>query len=67
MRLGLATIVLVLVTGCGDAGWRSSSARDDSFELFLAQQRLQQQIFLQNLNSYRIVQCLPNGFAVDCR
>jgi hypothetical protein len=66
MRLGLAAIVVVLVTGCAGADWRHSNAPDDSFELFLAQQRLQQQVFLRDLKSYRVVQCLPVGFAVDC-
>lgn len=35
--------------------------------LYTEQQRLRQALFIQQMESYRIVRCLPDGFTFTCR
>jgi hypothetical protein len=65
-RLAALSAIVGCVTGCASSG-ATNVASSEFLALYLEQQRLRQSLFLKQLGSYRIVQCLPEGFVFVCR
>lgn len=68
MQFRVGILATALLSACSNPGPRAVSATDADFMMvYLAQQRIQQQLFLLQLDSIRIKQCAPSGFVFECR